>query len=70
MFTGLSLALGRGAVKKPASSRLPLGLSQFKQNLSVLSFQHSMLKSRFDMDVSGGILANWMPAIHAGTTRS
>jgi hypothetical protein len=33
-----------------------------------VSFQHGVLESRADMDVSGRILQNWMPAIHAGMT--
>ena len=35
----------------------------------VTSFQHGVLESRFDIDVSGGIRATWMPAIHAGMTK-
>jgi hypothetical protein len=40
----------------------------FKQNPSTASFQHGVLESRVDMDVSGRILRIWMPAIHAGMT--
>jgi hypothetical protein len=43
------------------------GLGQLK-NLSITSFQHGALESRFTWTFPDASLRAWMPAIHAGMT--
>jgi hypothetical protein len=43
------------------------GLGQLK-NLSINSFQHGLLESRFTWTFPNASLQLWMPAIHAGMT--
>ena len=45
------------------------GFGQFKQNPSILSFQHGMLESRFTWMCPDASLRIWMPALHAGMTK-
>jgi len=39
------------------------------ESLPIASFQHGGREPQAHMDVSGGIPAAWMPAIHAGMTK-
>ena len=45
------------------------GLGHFKQNPTIPVFPAWSAGIQVDMDVSGGILRIWMPAIHAGMTK-
>jgi hypothetical protein len=44
------------------------GLGQFKQSLSIASFQHGVLEPRLTWMFPEASLRIWMPAIHAGMT--